>query len=159
MAMKRLQSEYKQLVKEPNYMFNIIPSENNFFVWDVLLFGPIDTPFEGGIFKAMLTFPKEYPIKPPQFKFITQIPHPNFYLDGRVCISILHEGIDEYNYESLSERWMPSHSVSTILMSIATLFGSPNFESPANVDASVEWRNNWTSYKNKIYKLVASTQK
>jgi ubiquitin-conjugating enzyme E2 G1 len=159
MALNRLRTEYKQLIIEPNYMFNVTPSTNNFYEWNVLLFGPIDTPFEGGIFKAQITFPKEYPNRPPEFKFITQIPHPNFYKDGKVCISILHEGVDEYKYESLSERWIPSHSVSTIIMSIATLFASPNFESPADIDASLEWRNNWESYKKKIYKIVSATQK
>jgi ubiquitin-conjugating enzyme E2 G1 len=158
MALNRLQKEYKQLLKDPNYMFNVIPSEQNFFVWDIILFGSIDTIFEGGIFKAQLSFPKEYPNRAPEFKFITQIPHPNFYKNGKVCISILHEGVDEFKYESISERWMPSHSVSTILMSIATLFTSPNLESPADIDASLEWKNNWNSYKNKIYKLVALTQ-
>jgi len=158
MALNRLQKEYKQLLKDPNYMFNVIPSEQTFFVWDIILFGSVDTIFEGGIFKAQLSFPKEYPNRAPEFKFITQIPHPNFYKNGKVCISILHEGVDEFKYESVSERWMPSHSVSTILMSIATLFTSPNLESPADIDASLEWKNNWNSYKNKIYKLVALTQ-
>jgi ubiquitin-conjugating enzyme E2 G1 len=158
MALNRLQKEYKQLLKDPNYMFNVIPSEQTFFVWDIILFGSVDTIFEGGIFKAQLSFPKEYPNRAPEFKFITQIPHPNFYKNGKVCISILHEGVDEFKYESVSERWMPSHSVSTILMSIATLFTSPNLESPADIDASLEWKNNWNNYKNKIYKLVALTQ-
>ena len=158
MALKRLQSEYKQLVVEPNYMFSIDVNHTNFFEWNISLFGTPDTYYEGGIFKCKLTFPKEYPNKPPIFQFNEPIYHPNFYKDGKVCISILHEGVDEFKYESISERWMPSHSVSTILMSIATLFTSPNLESPANIDASLEWKNNWNSYKNKIYKLVALTQ-
>lgn len=32
---------------------------------------------EGGFFKAHLTFPKDYPLKPPKMKFITEIWHPN----------------------------------------------------------------------------------
>lgn len=32
---------------------------------------------EGGVFKAHLTFPKDYPLKPPKMKFITDIWHPN----------------------------------------------------------------------------------
>lgn len=32
---------------------------------------------EGGVFKAHLTFPKDYPQKPPKMKFITDIWHPN----------------------------------------------------------------------------------
>lgn len=32
---------------------------------------------EGGFFKAHLQFPKEYPLRPPRMKFITEIWHPN----------------------------------------------------------------------------------
>lgn len=32
---------------------------------------------EGGVFKAHLTFPKDYPLRPPKMKFITEIWHPN----------------------------------------------------------------------------------
>lgn len=32
---------------------------------------------EGGFFKAHLTFPKEYPIKPPKLKFVSDVWHPN----------------------------------------------------------------------------------
>ena len=84
--------------------------------------------------------------------------HPNIYPNGKVCISILHEGKDEYNYESIGERWNPSHSVSSILMSIISMLGSPNFESPANIDASKLWKENYNEYKKNIYKIVASTQ-
>ena len=66
--------------------------------------------------------------------------HPNIYSDGNVCISILHEGVDQYGYESVSERWNPSHSKYSI--------NEYNFNarisqlhSPANVDASKEWSN------------------
>lgn len=32
---------------------------------------------EGGFFKAHLLFPKEYPLRPPKMKFMTEIWHPN----------------------------------------------------------------------------------
>lgn len=32
---------------------------------------------EGGFFKAYLTFPYDYPLRPPKMKFITEIWHPN----------------------------------------------------------------------------------
>ena len=153
--MKRLQSEYKQLLKEPNYLFSVAPNEKNFLHWDVLLFGPPDTLFEGGVFTGELVFTKDYPNKPPQFKFTQELPHPNFYKDGRVCISILHEGKDEYGYEDLGERWTPSHSVSTILLSISVLFSEPNFDSPADIDTMLIWKNNIELYKKTIYKIVA----
>lgn len=43
------------------------------YKWEVLIIGPPDTPYEGGFFKAHLLFPKEYPLRPPKMKFITEI--------------------------------------------------------------------------------------
>jgi ubiquitin-conjugating enzyme E2 G1 len=157
MALRRLKSEYKQIITEPNYFYSVEPNLDNFYIWNVLLIGPPDTIYEGGIFKCEFKFSQNYPNKAPEFRFITQIPHPNIYTDGRVCISILHDGIDEYGYEAISERWNPSHSVNSVLMSILTLLPNPNFESPADINTSVMWKNNWTQYKNLIYSIVAKS--
>ena len=45
--------------------------------WEAVIFGPEDTPWEGGSFKLILEFTEEYPNKPPNIKFITSIFHPN----------------------------------------------------------------------------------
>jgi ubiquitin-conjugating enzyme E2 G1 len=159
MALKRLMQEYKQIVKEPSPYYSIMePDQKNIYVWEVLLFCPDpDSPFYGGILRCQFEFPKEYPNRAPLFKFLTNLPHPNIYPDGKVCISILHEGNDEFGYEHISERWNPSHSVNSVLMSIITMLASPNFESPANVDASIMWKNNPTEYKKMIYHIIAKT--
>ena len=102
--------------------------------------GPPDTIYEGGFFKARMTFPKDYPIMPPKLKFIDDIWHPNVYPDGTVCISILHEpGEDKFGYEDAGERWMPVHTIETILLSVISMLSSPNDQSPANVEAAVSF--------------------
>ena len=155
-ALKRIASEYKSHIK--NEYYDIIPNETNMFKCTGILFGPVDTCFQGGIWSFEINFPNEYPIKPFEFKFTSNFPHPNIYPDGKVCISILHEGKDEWGYEDISERWNPSHSVNSVLMSILSMLPNPNFESPANVDASVMWRSNWDKYKKIIYGIVANNQ-
>lgn len=58
--------------------------------------------------------------------------------NGDVCISILHEpGEDKWGYEKPEERWLPIHTVETILISVISMLADPNDESPANVDAAV----------------------
>jgi hypothetical protein len=60
------------------------------------------------------------------------------YKDGKVCISILHPpGEDEMSGEFASERWLPTQSVSSVLLSVISMLSDPNPSSPANVDASV----------------------
>jgi ubiquitin-protein ligase len=104
-----------------------------------------------------LYFLKIFLIHPPVVKFTCNLFHPNIYPDGKVCISILHDGVDEFGYESRSERWNPSHSVSSILISIISMLSNPNLESPANVDASVMYKNDYNLYKNIIYKTVSNS--
>ena len=65
----------------------------------------------------------------------------NLYLvdkSGDVCISILHDpGEDKFGYERPEERWLPIHTVETIMVSVISMLADPNDESPANLDASV----------------------
>ena len=35
-------------------------------VWQAVIFGPDDTPWEGGTFNVMLEFSEDYPNKPPK---------------------------------------------------------------------------------------------
>ena len=67
---------------------------------------------------------------------------------GDVCISILHDpGEDKFGYERPEERWLPIHTVETILVSVISMLADPNDESPANLDAAVSiaghFRNYW----------------
>ncbi|KAL0579385.1 Ubiquitin-conjugating enzyme E2 15 [Marasmius crinis-equi] len=80
-----------------------------------------------------------------------------FYQDGVVCISILHApGDDQYGYEDAGERWMPVHTVESILVSVISLLSSdtPNLDSPANVDAAKEVRTDLQGYRKKVRRLV-----
>merc|ERR1719479_68526 len=123
--------------------------------------GPEGTPYEGGWFKASLVFPKEFPNKPPKMTFLTKgFWHPNVYKDGKVCISILHEAKeDEYNPdERMDEKWRPILSIEAVLISVLSMLSDPNFDSPANVDASVEWKKDPKGYKKRIRKLVRKSQ-
>ena len=56
-------------------------------------------------------------------------------------------GDDRYGYEKASERWLPIHTVETILISVISMLADPNDESPANVDAAKEWRDNYPEFK------------
>lgn len=92
----------------------------------------------GGNFCARMVFPATYPHMPPTLTFQSPIPfHPNIYSDGKLCISILHPPEeDQYGYEHASERWNPTQSPATILLSAISLFHDPNEESAANVEAA-----------------------
>ncbi|KAK9447876.1 ubiquitin-conjugating enzyme/RWD-like protein [Limtongia smithiae] len=129
--------------------------DDNIYEWEVILIGPDDTLYEGGFFKAILTFPVEYPLLPPKMRFETPMWHPNVYPDGRVCISILHPPEeDKSGYEDAGERWLPVHSPETILLSVIAMLSTPNPDSPANVDAACQLRDDYPGFKKRVRRLV-----
>lgn len=101
---KRLAREYRNLQKDPVPFITAKPLEENLFEWYYVIKGPPDSPYEGGIYFGTLTFPKEYPFKPPNIQMIT--PSGRFAPKKDICLSIS-------NYHP--ESWNPSWSAATIL--------------------------------------------
>ncbi|CAE6534761.1 unnamed protein product [Rhizoctonia solani] len=149
-----LRRQLQELQKHP---VEGLVDDSNMMEWEVMIIGPPDTLYEGGVYKARLKFPEDFPLSPPEMRFITPMWHPNIYPDGKVCISILHPpGEDQYGFELASERWMPVHGVESILVSVISLLSSdtPNTDSPANVDAAVQVRNDITGYRKRVRRLA-----
>ncbi|KAF1981816.1 hypothetical protein K402DRAFT_220432 [Aulographum hederae CBS 113979] len=150
MAERILMNEYKLLIKEP--WTNIELVNENIFEWNVALIvlNP-DSVYYRGYFRAKMTFPKNYPYAPPDFKFTRPLYHPNIYPDGRLCISILHQpGEDEMSGEHADERWNPTQRVESVLISIISLLDDPEVSSPANVDAGIMLRKEPEKYKERV---------
>lgn len=150
MAEKILMNEYKALAKET--WTNISLVNENIFEWSVALIvlNP-DSIYYGGYYKATMTFPTNYPYQPPEFKFERPLWHPNVYLNGRLCISILHQpGEDLMSGEMAGERWSPVQRVESVLISVLSLLDDAECSSPANVDAGVQLRNDPEGYKKHV---------
>ncbi|CCW70594.1 unnamed protein product [Phytomonas sp. Hart1] len=143
-ALPHLQKQLREMTTNPPAGFRI-EVDKNIYQWTVWFAGPQDTPYEGGQYKAHLYFTKEFPMEPPSFRIESNFWHPNVYLDGRVCISILHPpGVDEMNAEeSAMMRWTPVQTIRSVLISIISLLSDPDPKdsgAPANVDALVMYR-------------------
>ena len=146
----RLMNELKRIKTEPidNVTFEV--DENNILDWKFTLFGPHESPYEGGVYHGVIKFPATYPHKPPIVIFTSKLFHPNVYVDGKLCISILHEGNDTTGYEHEVERWRPIQNIRTIFLSIISLLNEPNPDSAANVDAAKMLRDNKKEYCKRI---------
>uniref|UniRef100_A0A8C2MEA3 UBC core domain-containing protein n=1 Tax=Cricetulus griseus TaxID=10029 RepID=A0A8C2MEA3_CRIGR len=133
-----LELRLRGLQEEPVEGFRVtLVEEGDLYNWEVAIFGPPNTYYEGGYFKARLKFPIDYPYSSPAFRFLTKMWHPNIYETGDVCFSILHPPVDDpQSVELPSEGWNPTQNVRTILLSVISLLNEPNTFSPANVDAS-----------------------
>ena len=49
-----------------------------------MVIGPKGTPYEDGVFELSITLPKDFPYRPPIFKFVTKIYHINVGEDGEI---------------------------------------------------------------------------
>jgi len=113
--------------------------------WTAVIFGPDDTPWEGGTFKLELVFNENYPNMAPVVKFQTKLFHPNVYTSGAICLDILQN------------QWSPIYDVAAILTSIQSLLTDPNPNSPANVEAAKLYNENRREYDRKVAEFVEAS--
>ncbi|KAF6216632.1 hypothetical protein GE061_000977 [Apolygus lucorum] len=82
-----LKKQLAELNKNPVEGFSAgLIDDDDIYRWEVLIIGPPETLYEGGFFKAHLLFPKEYPLRPPRMKFVTEIWHPNIERNGDLIL-------------------------------------------------------------------------
>lgn len=96
----------------------------------MIVTGPEDSPFEGGLFKLELFLPEDYPMSAPKVRFITKIYHPNIDRLGRICLDIL------------KDKWSPALQIRTVLLSIQALLSAPNPDDPLANDVAELWKVN-----------------
>ncbi|KAF7516403.1 hypothetical protein PCG10_002164 [Penicillium crustosum] len=127
--MSRLRAELKASIKEPEnetYLYLRPVDGDDILLWEAVLKGPDDTPYEGGLWHLNIAIPPEYPLKPPTIHFTTKIIHPNIdFENGKLCFSLL------------DEEWSAVMTLQTTLKSIQWLLRYPNPDSPLNVEISV----------------------
>lgn len=118
MASKRIQNELKELQKDPPSTCSAGPEGDTIYKWKAFIFGPTDSPYEGGVFQLSIEFPEDYPFRPPHVHFITKVYHPNINPSGSICLDIL------------KDKWSPALSISKVLLSIESLLTDPNPDDP-----------------------------
>ena len=146
-ARRRLMRDFRRLQTDPPSGVTGAPSDDDIMSWSAVIFGPDDTPWEGGTFKLDLTFTEDYPNKPPTVKFLTKLFHPNVYANGSICLDIL------------SNQWSPIYDIAAILTSIQSLLTDPNPNSPANVEAAKLYTDNRREYDRKVAEVVENSWK
>ena len=135
MASKRIQNELKELQKDPPSTCSAGPEGGDLYKWEGVIFGPADSPYEGGVFKLSIEFPEDYPFRPPHIHFITKVYHPNINASGSICLDIL------------KDKWSPALSISKVLLSIESLLTDPNPDDPFMPDIAKLYINDRAAYK------------
>lgn len=120
----KIQKEYKDIVTEleknklnkdkDQDIINIELINDDLSEWLVTLKAPPNTPYEGWCHNLYITFPADYPFKPPKVIFKTPILHPNISNSGTICLDLL------------KDNWSPALSITKLLISIRSLLSDPN---------------------------------
>ena len=123
----RLRKELRELRKNPVNNIRALPKESNILEWHYVIEGTKGSLFEGGWYHGVVTFPKDYPYKPPSIQMIT--PNGRFKTSTSLCLSM-----SDFHPES----WNPLWSVGTILMGLHSfmLENTPTQGSIVTTDAT-----------------------
>lgn len=114
----KLQNEYKFLRK--NDVFSQIGGsagpidKNNFLHWSACFIGPLNTPYEGGLFYIEMKFKDDYPDTKPEVRMRTPTYHPNIKCsNGHICVDYLND-------------WKNTNNVAGIVNVVFDLLSNPN---------------------------------
>ncbi|KAF4670167.1 Ubiquitin-conjugating enzyme E2 4 [Perkinsus olseni] len=118
MALRRINKELQDLSQDPPANCSAGPIGDDMFHWQATIMGPKDSPYDGGVFFLNITFPSDYPFKPPKCHFTTKIYHCNISSNGSICLDILRD------------QWSPALTISKVLLSISSLLTDPNPNDP-----------------------------
>ncbi|PXF41447.1 putative ubiquitin-conjugating enzyme E2 C [Gracilariopsis chorda] len=126
---KRLQSDLMGLMMDSIPGISAFPDGDNMLRWKGTISPSDSSVYAGMQFTLDMQFPAGYPLTAPTVKFETPIFHPNIDMSGNICLDIL------------KDKWSPTYTVSTLLLSIQGLLDTPNNDSPLNNQAAQLWNN------------------
>ena len=88
------------------------------------IFGPIGSCYEGGVFEYEVRLPDDYPFKPPKFKAVTRLFHPEVtdLTDGTMHF------ISSCSACGLGEWWSPALTVTKVLKSARDSMKAPDID-------------------------------
>ena len=95
-SLLRLKNEFEACQKDNDLVqigCNFGLENDNYYKWRCTMVGPKNSPYEGGLFTILITFPNDYPNHGPEFKFKNKIYHLNVDFKGdygHICINSIN---------------------------------------------------------------------
>ncbi|CAG2121123.1 unnamed protein product, partial [Medioppia subpectinata] len=134
----RLNKEIQDLIKDNDlernqYCIELTGENKSHFIGKIV--GPLDTPFEKGVFKIDITIPDKYPLEPPVCKFVTRVWHPNISSQtGVICVDLL------------KDQWSACTTIEAVLRSLQSFLPSPNPATPQDAVVAAQYTDNLQLY-------------
>jgi len=151
----RLLKDVKYIIKNPLDKNGIYYKhhESDVLKGYALIIGPKDTVYENGYYFFEFWFPTNYPHSPPVVKYHTNDGHtrfnPNFYRNGKVCLSLLNTW--------KGEGWTSCQTINSILLTLCmTLNNEPLLNEPGLTKKHKDYENynKIITYKNYRISIV-----
>ncbi|XP_056657706.1 ubiquitin/ISG15-conjugating enzyme E2 L6 isoform X2 [Monodelphis domestica] len=101
----------------PSYLQDLCSEGSNVLIWNATLLPDLE-PYNLRAFRFRITFPRNYPYKPPQLNFVTSIYHPQVTENGEVCLPSLHS------------NWKAHTTIHQVLEELISLVNNPNRDLP-----------------------------
>lgn len=125
--LKRIILDIKDVIKNPIDNIYYIPDEENIHDGYAMIIGPEATPYQYGYYLFHFKFTNQYPYSPPIVTYHTNDGlirfNPNFYRNGKVCLSILNTW--------QGEKWSSCQSIRSILITLQmTMNDNPLLNEP-----------------------------
>ncbi|KAI8854497.1 ubiquitin-conjugating enzyme/RWD-like protein [Chytridium lagenaria] len=159
-VMKRLQSELMQLMMNGVPGVSAFPDPENILNWYGTIVGPVGTVrytsfhencgdslprFTRVFLQALSQVPNQLPIQRSHHSFRHPMFHPNVDTAGNICLDIL------------KDKWSAIYNVQTVLLSLQSLLGEPNNDSPLNAQAAQMW-DKPKAYKEMVHRFFSQTR-
>ncbi|KAK0582160.1 hypothetical protein LWI29_022191 [Acer saccharum] len=106
----------------------------------VLLNGPKESPYHGGVWRIRVELPDAYPYKSPSISFVNKIFHPNIdEMSGSVCLDVINE------------TWSPMFDLVNVFeVFLPQLLLYPNPSSPLNGEAAALMMRDRAAYELRV---------
>ena len=154
---KRLNKEFKHLEAEPD-------EEDRFFLeqkindleWVMCLIidEEVESVYAGGIYKLVLTFPSEYPFRPPRVTWTPPVYHP--------CVFQEDSGWEMWagcmetprGFEDWGPTRGPTRNVRYIMDKMYHMLASEDFSNYIDIEISMEIEENYETFKAKVQEQI-----